>query len=100
MNEAQFVSVTAGQLKLLGTVDYDNVPFLTTQFDDFLKQPVRELSLDMSGVIHVNSAGMALLIDLFKKAQKKGIVLQFSHVPLQLARIAALTRVDKILNLS
>src|SRR5688572_11317389 len=99
MNEAQLISVTTGQLRLLGAIDYDNVPFLATQFDEFLDKKLSELSLDMSGVTHINSAGMALLIDCFKKAQEKGIVLQFSHVPSQLARIAALTRVDKILNL-
>ena len=99
MSKAQLVSVTDGQLRLVGAVDYDSAPFLAIQFSHYLhtKQPV--LSLDMSEVTHINSAGMALLINCFKKAKKKGIVLQFCSVPPQLARIATLTRVDTILNL-
>ncbi len=100
MSKAQFISVTEGQLRLLGAIDYDNAPSLATQFDSYLHTKRHELSLDMSQVTHINSAGMALLISCFRKAKEKGIVLQFCSVPSQLARIAALTRVDKILNLS
>lgn len=99
MSAAQLISVTEGTLRLLGAVDYDTAPLLASQIDHYLNTSRAELSLDMSQVTHINSAGMALLIDWFKKAQKKGVVLQFCHVPSQLARIAALTRVDKILNL-
>jgi anti-anti-sigma factor len=100
MSKAQFISVAEDQLRLLGAIDYDNAPSLATQFDGYLNTKPHELSLDMSEVTHINSAGMALLISCFRKAKEKGIVLQFCSVPSQLARIAALTRVDKILNLS
>jgi phospholipid transport system transporter-binding protein len=99
MSKAQLISAAEGQLRLVGAVDYDNAPSLATQFDHYLHTKQSALSLDMSQVTHINSAGMALLINYFKKAKKKGIVLQFCSVPPQLARIAALTRVDKILNL-
>ncbi len=99
MSKAQLISSTEGKLSLFGAIDYDNAPSLALQFDTYLTTKRTELSLDMSGLTHSNSAGMALLIDCFKKAQKKGITLQFGSVPPQLARIAALTRVDKILNL-
>ncbi|MCD6045783.1 MAG: toluene-tolerance protein [Gammaproteobacteria bacterium] len=100
MSQAQFISVAEGQLRLLGAIDYDNAPSLATHFDSYLHTKQRELLLDMSEVTHINSAGMALLISCFRKAKEKGIVLQFCSVPSQLAHIAALTRVDKILNLS
>lgn len=100
MSKAQFVLITEGQLQLLGAIDYDNVPSLAMQFDSYLNAKQSELSLDMSAVTHINSAGMALLIGCFKKAREKGVVLQFCSVPSQLARIAALTRADKVLNLS
>lgn len=99
MSNAQLVAGAEGQLRLVGIVDYENAPSLAVQFDHFLNKKQHELSLDMSQVTHINSAGMALLIHCFKKAKKKGIVLQFCSVPPQLARIATLTRVDKILNL-
>lgn len=99
MSKAQLISLTEGELRLQGAVNYENAPLLASQIDDYLRTSKSSLSLDMSQVTHINSAGMALLIDWFKKAQKKGIALQFCHVPPQLARIAALTRTDKILNL-
>jgi anti-anti-sigma factor len=105
MNKAQLVSAAEGQLRLSGAIDYDNAPSLATQFDGYLNakghgETAQKLLLDMSEVTHINSAGMALLISCFRKAKEKGIVLQFCSVPSQLARIAALTRVDKVLNLS
>lgn len=100
MSQAQFTLVAEGQLCLLGAIDYDNVPSLAAQFDGFLDAKQSQLSLDMSQVTHINSAGMALLMSCFRKAKEKDITLQFCSVPTQLARIAALTRVDKILNLS
>lgn len=101
MSEAQLISVTKGTLRLLGAVDYGNAPLLAPQIDPYLQpSEFNTLSLDMSQVTHINSAGMALLIDWCKKAKKKGIVLQFYHVPAQLARMAALTQADKILNLA
>jgi anti-anti-sigma factor len=107
MSQAQFISIAEGQLRLSGAIDYDNAPSLATQFDTYLNakghgeyNEAQKLLLDMSEVTHINSAGMALLISCFRKAKEKGIVLQFCSVPSQLARIAALTRVDKVLNLS
>jgi phospholipid transport system transporter-binding protein len=99
MSEAQLISVTEGELRLLGVVDYDNAPLLAPQIDYYLNASKPALAVDMSQVTHIDSAGMALLIDWFKKAQRKGVILQFCHVPSQLARIAALTQADKILNL-
>ena len=99
MSQAQLIPVAEGALRLVGRVDYDTVPALALQMESYWRvASLPRLSIDMSQVSHINTAGVALLIDWFKQAQKKGIALAFSHIPSQLARIAALTRVDKILN--
>ncbi len=98
--EAQLISLTNDKLQLLGCIDYDTAPLLKQQFDEYLQTTANTLLLDMSGVTKVNSGAIALLIDWFKKAKRQGIALQFCHPPTQLVRIAQLTQVDKILNLS
>ncbi len=44
-------------------------------------------SLDLSGVTHADSAGIALLLELRRTAQSRGQNLQFTNAPAQLRQL-------------
>ncbi len=100
MSQAVLVAHSDTELSLQGCIDYQNVPGLAPQLAQYLNAKRPLLSLDLSAVTLINSAGMALLIEWLRQAQKKEVKLEFRNIPKQLAQMAALSRVDKIINLS
>lgn len=63
------------------------------------KDYVEAEQLDMSGIARIDSAGLALMLELTRRAQAKGKSLRFVAVPQQLVTLASFFELDSILSL-
>lgn len=59
----------------------------------------REVQVDLKGVSRADSAGLALLVEWLREAERAGRVITFTNVPEQLLAIASLCGLDEILSL-
>jgi anti-anti-sigma factor len=89
----------ASQLTLAGEVDFNNVVALLREAEDWLKHSVgAQLTLDMSGVVYSNSAGIALIMSLHRRAHALGKQLILERVPANLLSMARLGGLDWLLD--
>lgn len=85
-------------MRLDGALSFDTVDAWLARID-LPKGRAGSVAFDLAGVTHADSAGLALLLELRRRAREAGIDSTFSGVPRQLARIAAhfgLTRVIEL----
>lgn len=80
------------RIAVRGVLDFDSVAAL-------LKQPLSwpagdDVHIDLAGVSHSNSAGLALLLEWLKNAQQKGRQIKYHNVPEQLLTIARAYGID------
>jgi len=57
----------------------------------------KTLSLDLSGITHADSAGLAVLLTWVGRARRDGGAISYTAVPAQLSRIARVCGVDALL---
>lgn len=94
------VSLTAGdgqQYHLSGRLDRDTVPDFWRQRDQWLPTDTA-LSLDLSALSRVDSAGMAMLLHLDKQLREKGQQVRYQGVPEQLKLLLSLSNVETFLD--
>lgn len=58
------------------------------------------LQISLASVTHVDSAGLAVLLDWLREAEQRGCQLEFAHLPPALLRLAAISEVDGLLSQS
>lgn len=73
---------------LSGELSFATVTAKLAEMEPFLKVSSGPLELNLSGVTRVDSAGLALLLELNRLAQNRGRTLRFVHVPLRLREMA------------
>jgi len=56
--------------------------------------------IDLSGIVKIDTAGLAWLLALFEFAEKKQIQISYSQPPIELVKLAKLSGVDKLLPIS
>ncbi len=84
-----------GDCFVTGALNFTNVPSLP------LAVPGEgDVTVDLSGVGRVDSAGVALLLEWVREARHRGRALVFRGVPAQLLAIARVSGVDNILPLN
>lgn len=54
-------------------------------------------NIDLAGVTHVDSAGLAWLINLLRDAQQHKVEVTFSHVPDTLYKLATLSNAESLI---
>lgn len=59
-----------------------------------------KMSVDLSDVSQVDTAGLAFLLLLIEKANKAQIVLTFKHLPNDLLKLAKLSAIDSFLSVA
>jgi phospholipid transport system transporter-binding protein len=89
----------AGVHKVIGELTFETVPSLINQYpeieDDGLKST--SLTVDLSGVVKADSAGLALLVEWVRKSNQKKSNLSFINVPSQIVAMAELCDLDEVL---
>lgn len=96
MSTASLHAAAEGRLELSGTLDFDTVPRLVEEGAAYLT-PDAQLVIDLGGVVHTNSAGLAMLVAWLRRARQQGAQLRFAHLPAQMRAAAELTGVIGIL---
>ncbi len=57
-------------------------------------------SIDMAGIERIDSAGLALMLELTRRAKARGQTLRFTNAPRQLLTLAGFFELDAILTLT
>ena len=89
----------SGQLVLEGELTFDTVPEIYRQSVHLLSTSDRLSSVDLSNVMRVDSAGLALLLEWQALARKRSSNLAFINAPSDLLRLAALSESTSLLRL-
>ena len=73
---------------LAGELSFAQVPALLDRARDEIAAGTGPVELDLSGVTRVDSAGLALLLELARTARARGRELRCTRAPEQLRRLA------------
>jgi phospholipid transport system transporter-binding protein len=90
---------TDGSFRLLGELGFATVPEVL-ESGRRLFSGGGTLTLDLSGVSRVDSAGLALLVEWVREGRRQGRTLAFTGVPEQLLSIARISGLEEILGLT
>lgn len=99
MNAAQLEQADDGRLLVSGELSMGTVPELLKQ-GDLCSGSDGEIRVDLQGVKHADSAGVALLIEWQRVAHRQQRSVRFQNIPPQMLAIARLCGVDELLLLS
>lgn len=88
-----------GRFRLLGVLDFESVPVVWRQHKQWL-ETAKAITIDLSGVEHSNSAGIALLLDWQRHAGDRSVALTYTAMPEQMKLLAGVSGVMKLLNLT
>ena len=90
--------VSGGIVRLTGRLDLATVPGLAGRARELLAGR-SEAGVDLSGVERADSAGLALLLEMQREANRAGCRLRFLNVPTSLRTIADACGIDAVLAL-
>jgi phospholipid transport system transporter-binding protein len=95
MRSGEIREVQKGTYALHGAFTYDFVPALWRAGPKFTSE-ISSVTLDLQGVTRTDSAGLALMIQWLREANRHGIRIQFLNVPRQLLAIAEVSHLDHL----
>ncbi len=94
--EAQLVSVGEGRFRVTGDLGFETVKaLLASSREQFAS--AGQIEVDLAGVTHGDSAGLALLIEWLRFAQRSGKSIRYTGIPEQLRALARISEVDELL---
>lgn len=87
-----------GQFQISGELSFATVTAVLEEGRERLFLNAGEcVDLDLAGVSRADSAGLALLIEWMRQAQKRQVAIRFHHLPEQLLAIARAGELDGLL---
>lgn len=86
-----------GRYRLPEALTFATTPQLYLQTGKMFNTPLPLLTFDLAGVTRVDSAGLALLLEWLREAQRRGKEIRFQNIPGQLAAIAKVSGLNDIL---
>ena len=97
LNPAELIQQNQHEYTISGAVDFLTAPALVQTSLDFFKgyKSAETVTVDLSKVSSCNSAGLALMLEMVKNAQKNNITLRFENLPDTLLTIAKAYGVEK-----
>ncbi|AKH20905.1 STAS domain-containing protein [Sedimenticola thiotaurini] len=98
MNSARAAMDDQGVIQLSGDLVFASVTRVLGQIEPLLDGAEKSpLVIDLSGVEDVDSAGLALLLEVLERARHHGVPLRIRSLPESLLGIARLSNVEKLL---
>ncbi len=91
-------AISPGQFKLVGVINFETSPAIEQQGQRMLQVSTDEhWQIDLSGVIQADSSALSVCLSWVRlaRAQKKSI--KFNNMPLDLAALAEVCTVQKLL---
>lgn len=85
---------------LSGELDFAHVTAALERLDRALKSGDGALTVDLAGVTRGDSAGLALLLEVTRRARARGRALSFTGTPAQLRKLAEFFGIAPLLPLA
>lgn len=86
--------------QLTGALSFKQVAKVTNLLDSAISSANNsDLSIDLSGITHSDSAGLALLVEWLRHARNQSVRLVFLNLPEQLREIARISALLPVLSL-
>lgn len=96
MATAKLVSLEAGRYSVNGELSFATVTDLLLQSRSLFAGE-SSIEVDLTGVTHVDSAGLSLLIEWLRQAHLQGRQLRYVALPAQLNALASISEVEGLL---
>ncbi len=99
MAAAELKSLGAGRFQVRGELGFETVKALLVSSQASFQES-SQLEIDLAGITHGDSAGLALLIEWLRIAERDGKVLRYVGIPEQLRSLARISDVEDVLPLN
>lgn len=96
MSEYSLEDLGEGRFRLSGSMSFDTAGSILRDSEDLFKQHTM-LEVDLSGITHTDSAGLALLLEWITWANHTVREIRFEGMPEKIDAIAKTTEVDSLL---
>ena len=97
MSTAGFESLGGGRYRVTGNLGFETVPGLWAESVAGLDESAEPI-VDLGRVTHVDSAGLALVIEWIRWARSHGRRLSFIEIPEKLLALARISEIDGFLD--
>ncbi|MFP5504930.1 MAG: lipid asymmetry maintenance protein MlaB [Gammaproteobacteria bacterium] len=99
MTQAAIRRAGDGRLAVEGELSFATVTRLVGEARRLFEQ-AEEIRIDLQAITRADSAGLALLVECMRYAQRLGKPIQFLNIPTQMLAIARVSSLDQVLPLS
>jgi len=89
--------INNNQYDLIGQLDAESVPEILAHTPTFKLPQNDTVIIDLKAVTHSSSAGIALLLEWLRQANKNQLKLQFTNMPVNMKAIAEICGLSDIL---
>jgi phospholipid transport system transporter-binding protein len=100
MNNSSIRKGDNGTIHLDGDMNFVSTPLLFRELENRFADINSIRNIDLAGIKHADSSGLALLLEWQAMARKLEHSLHISNAPSSLLRLAKLCEADKLLNIS
>ncbi len=87
----------SARLATVGDLDLDSAPKLLTEVAGQLEAGVRELVIDLAGLVFIDSSGLGTLVGCWRRAQQAGATLIVANPGPDVSMTLEITGLDQIL---
>lgn len=95
MNELHIIDEGMGHFSVTGDLSLPNITHETLKSLTLLSA-AKIITVDLSRIETVDSAGLALMIEWIKYARSQRLALNFNHIPQQMHNLAKLSGLDDL----
>jgi anti-anti-sigma factor len=93
-------SIRSKKIEVRGEVDRNTAPKLRDKIKTALEAKPQVVILNLSAVTHMDSAGVAILVEAIQWARKEKIILSLQEVSKAAQQVLEMSRVDKLFMVS
>ena len=99
MSKVEIKKSPSGSIEIVGELNHDNVMALAHDASGIFASE-RDLYIDLGGISHTDSAGIALLVEWLSEARHHNQEIHFINVPEQVMDVARVSNLDRVLPMS
>jgi len=86
-----------GSFQLEGALSYANVSSVYKKTAGFFKKNRTHIQIDLGGITHSDSAGVALLVEWLSEARDNNQILKFINIPKQMLEMVRISSLERVL---